>query len=381
MDSLLNPTGWIVLVLVVFVLITGIKGLMIVQQAQVKIVERLGKFHKVAHSGINFIVPFVDRIRPLLLSGARNYYVDLREQVRDFEPQPVITRDNVTMNVDTVIYFQITDPAKSIYEITDLGNAIHQLTITTLRNVMGELVLDETLTSRETVNTKLQEVLDEATDKWGVKVNRVELKNIEPPREIQDAMAKQMKAERERRAVVTEAEGSKQAAILRAEGERDAAITEAEGQKRSAILEAEGGAEARLKIAQAEAEAINRVKGELGDTNAANYLIALKYLESLEKISGGQATKVFLPFEASGILGAIGGIREMLSAEEKPSTSGMTQDKITEIRKAHKQRLEDVSRPDSAKKSPPEAERVLCYDEACIGIIENGKCTECGKVA
>lgn len=330
MDLLLNPTVLIVLVLGVLILITAIKGLMIVQQAQVKMVERLGKFHKVARSGINFIVPFVDRIRPLLLSGARNYYVDLREQVRDFEPQPVITRDNVTMEVDTVIYYQITDPAKSIYEITDLGDAIRQLTITSLRNVMGELMLDETLTSRETVNTKLQEVLDEATDKWGVKVNRVELKNIEPPREIQDAMAKQMKAERERRAVVTEAEGRKEAVILQAQGERDAAITEAEGQKRSAILEAEGEAEARLKIAQAEAEAINRVKGELGDTSAANYLIALKYLESLEKISGGQATKVFLPFEASGILGAIGGIREMLSAEEKPSTSGITQDKITQ---------------------------------------------------
>jgi regulator of protease activity HflC (stomatin/prohibitin superfamily) len=314
----MNPTVLIVIVLVVFVVIMAIKGLMIVQQAQVKIVERLGKFHKVARSGINFIVPFLDRIRPIILMGAQHYYVDLREQVRDFEPQPVITRDNVTMNVDAVIYYQITDPAKSIYEIADLGNAIRQLTITSLRNVMGELMLDETLTSRETVNTKLQGVLDEATDKWGVKVNRVELKNIEPPSEIQDAMAKQMKAERERRAVVTEAEGRKQAVILQAQGERDAAITEAEGQKRSAILEAEGEAEARLKIAQAEAEAINRVSGVLGETSAANYLIALKYLESLEKISGGQATKVFLPFEASGILGAIGGIREMLSAEEKP---------------------------------------------------------------
>ena len=183
---------------------------------------------------------------------------------------------------------------------------------------MGELALDETLTSRETVNLKLRNILDEATDKWGVKVNRVELKNIEPPKAIQDAMAKQMKAERERRAVVTEAEGSKKAAVLTAEGERDAAIANAEGEKRSTILEAEGIAEARIKVAQAEAEAINQVRGALPDASPANYLIALKYLDSLEKISSGRATKIFLPFEASGILASIGGIREILKADETP---------------------------------------------------------------
>jgi len=191
-----------------------------------------------------------------------------------------------------------------------------QLTVTSLRNVMGELALDETLTSRETVNTKLRNVLDDATDKWGVKVNRVELKNIEPPREIQDAMAKQMKAERERRAVVTEAEGTKQSAILEAEGEREAAIARAEGEKRATILEAEGTAEARIKIAEAEAEALNRVRAGLNEADPTNYLIALKYLESLEKISEGQANKIFLPFEASGILGSLGGIGEMFRAEE-----------------------------------------------------------------
>ena len=312
---------WILIFLGVVILYTAASGVQIVEQASVKVVERLGRFHMLAKSGINFIWPFVDSIRPILMLGQRLRSIDLREQVVDFPPQPVITRDNVTMLVDTVLYYQITDPKRTIYEIVDLGAAIHQLTVTSLRNVMGELALDETLTSRETVNLKLRNILDEATDKWGVKVNRVELKNIEPPKAIQDAMAKQMKAERERRAVVTEAEGSKKAAVLTAEGERDAAIANAEGEKRSTILEAEGIAEARIKVAQAEAEAINRVRGALPDASPENYLIALKYLDSLEKISSGRATKIFLPFEASGILASIGGIREILKAEETPTTT------------------------------------------------------------
>jgi len=309
-------SGLIVGILIILALITAAKGIMIVQQATVKMVERLGKFHRMAHSGVNFIWPFIDKIRPFVMQQRVFNYVDLREQVMDFPPSPVITRDNVTMEVDAVLYYQITDPMRAIYEIVDLGNAIVQLTVTSLRNVMGEMALDETLTSRETVNSRLRDVLDEATDKWGVKVNRVELKNIEPPKEIQDAMAKQMKAERERRAVVTEAEGTKRSAVLEAEGQREAAIARAEGQKRSTILEAEGIAQARLNIAEAEAEALKRVRGALNETNPANYLIALKYLESLEKISAGQATKIFLPFEASGILSSLGGIREMLRTEE-----------------------------------------------------------------
>ncbi len=309
-------SGLIVGILIIVGMITDAKGVMNVQQATIKMVERLGRFHKVAHSGINFIWPFLDKIRPFVMQQRVFNYVDLREQVMDFPPSPVITRDNVTMEVDAVLYYQITDPMRATYEIVDLGNAIVQLTVTSLRNVMGELALDETLTSRETVNSRLRDVLDEATDKWGVKVNRVELKNIEPPKEIQDAMAKQMKAERERRAVVTEAEGTKTSAVLEAEGQREAAIARAEGQKRSTILEAEGIAQARLNIAEAEAEALKRVRGALNETNPAHYLIALKYLESLEKISDGQATKIFLPFEASGILGSLGGIRELLRTEE-----------------------------------------------------------------
>jgi regulator of protease activity HflC (stomatin/prohibitin superfamily) len=275
-------------------------------------------------------------------------FVDLREQVMDFPPSSVITRDNVTMEVDAVLFYQITDPMKATYEITNLGNAIVQLTITSLRNVMGELALDETLTSRETVNIKLRDVLDEATDKWGVKVNRVELKNIEPPQEIRDAMAKQMRAERERRAVVTEAEGTKRSAILGAEGEREAAIARAEGEKRSTVLEAEGIAEARINIAQAEAEALKRVRGALNEANPENYLIALKYLESLEKISAGQATKIFLPFEASGILGSLGGIREMLRSEETVPAKRETVDEI------ENQRIEnnEPTGPETEEQSP-----------------------------
>ena len=314
--SVFDAAEWIIVILIIVALITAAKGVMIVEQATVKMVERLGKFHKVARSGINFIWPYLDKVRPFTMRGQTSAFLDLREQVMDFPPSAVITRDNVTMEVDAVLFYQITDPAKATYEITDLGNAIIQLTVTSLRNVMGELALDETLTSRETVNTKLRNVLDDATDKWGVKVNRVELKNIEPPREIQDAMAKQMKAERERRAVVTEAEGTKASAILEAEGDREAAIARAEGEKRSTILEAEGTAEARVRIAEAEAESLKHVREGLNEANPANYLIALKYLESLEKISAGQATKVFLPFEASGILSSLGGIREMLRAED-----------------------------------------------------------------
>jgi len=340
--------GLIILILIVVGLITAVKGVMIVDQASVKIVERLGRFHKVATSGINFIWPYIDKIRPFLSGGRGLQAMDLREQIMDFPPSDVITRDNVTMQVDAVVFYQITDPMKAIYEITDLGYAIVQLTVTSLRNVMGELSLDETLTSRETVNTKLRDVLDDATDKWGVKVNRVELKNIAPPNEIQDAMAKQMKAERERRAVVTEAEGTKQSAVLEAEGDREAAIARAEGEKRATILEAEGTAEARERIAQGEAEALKRVREALNEENPSNYLIALKYLESLEKISAGRATKIFLPFEASAILGSLGGIREMLRSEETVPAKRETVDEI------ENQRIEndEPTGPETEEQSP-----------------------------
>ena len=307
----------LIIVLIILAFVIGKKGIKIVKQANVLIIERLGKFNRAAQSGVNFIWPFIDRVRPMISAGITNTFLDLRERVIDFEPQPVITKDNVTMSVDTVVYYQITDPQRAMYEIVDLGFAIQQLTITTLRNVMGELALDETLVSRETVNNKLQSVLDEATDKWGVKINRVELKNIEPPEEIQDAMAKQMKAERERRATVTEAEGLKAAAILKAEGERNATIAEAEGTKKAAILSAEGEAEAILKVQRAEAEAIKLVYSAIHEGKPTNDLIAIKYMDALKEMARGDANKVFLPYEATGLLASIAGIKEILTERGK----------------------------------------------------------------
>lgn len=310
----------LIIVLIILAFVIGKKGIKIVKQANVLIIERLGKFNRMAQSGVNFIWPFIDRVRPMVSGGVSYNFVDLRERIMDFEPQPVITKDNVTMAVDTVVYYQITDPQRAMYEIVDLGFAIKQLTITTLRNVMGELALDETLVSRETVNNKLQSVLDEATDKWGVKINRVELKNIEPPEEIQDAMAKQMKAERERRATVTEAEGLKAAAILKAEGERNATIAEAEGRKKAAILSAEGEAEAILKVQRAEAEAIKLVYSAIHEGKPTNDLIAIKYMDALKEMARGDGNKVFIPYEATGVLASIAGIKEILT-ERRESES------------------------------------------------------------
>ena len=250
------------------------------------VVERLGKYHKMAQSGFNFLWPFLDQVRPIFLNGRGFLSIDIREQVIDFPPQPVITRDNVTMAVDTVLYYQITDPIKAVYEIADLGNAIQQLTTTTLRNVMGELALDETLTSRETVNVKLRDVLDEATDKWGVKVNRVELKNIEPPLEIQDAMAKQMKAEREKRALILESEGLRASEILKAEGAKQSQILEAEGRREAAFRDAEARereAEAEAKAKEEAEEAAQRV---LGGESSIKLTPQRSYVRRLQHILG-----------------------------------------------------------------------------------------------
>ncbi len=316
-------------IFVLFLLAVGVavialwSGIIVVKQSETVVVERLGKFHRLLDSGLHFVVPFFDSIRVFRLEGRMWKRMDLREQVMDFPPQPVITHDNVTMNVDSVIYYQISDPFKAMYEIEDLSLAIRQLAITNLRNVMGELDLDESLTSRETVNNKLRIVLDEATDKWGVKVTRVELKNIHPPREIEDAMAKQMKAERERRAMVLSADGDKTAQIKRAEGSRDSAIAEAEGAKQANILDAEGAKLARilaaeaeanaiLKIAEAQAEAIRVVYHGIHEGRPTKELISIKYLEALEKISQNPANKLFIPYEASGVLGAVAGVKEVL---------------------------------------------------------------------
>jgi len=312
-------TGVIIaLSIAALLLVFVISGIRIVPQAQVMMIERFGRFHKEAHSGFNFIIPFVDNVRRFRGERMMQRTIDLREQVMDFPPQPVITRDNVTMQVDSVIYYRITMPKAAMYEIEDLATAIRQLAVTNLRNLLGELDLDETLTSRETVNARLQKVLDEATDVWGVKVTRVELKNILPPREIEDAMAKQMKAERERRAVVLEAEGEKKAAILKAEGDRDSAIAEAEGVKQAKILEAEGRAQAIIEVAKAEAESTRLTFGAIHDGRADQEVIAIKYLDALKVMSNGKANKIFLPYEATGILSSVAAVAD---AAKNASTS------------------------------------------------------------
>jgi regulator of protease activity HflC (stomatin/prohibitin superfamily) len=292
------------------------------------VIERLGRYNRTLSSGINIIWPFIDQPRSIAWRTTRNTIngqlvtfktierIDLRETVYDFPSQNVITKDNVNVEINALLYFQIMDPVKSVYEIENLPNAIEKLTQTTLRNIIGELELDETLTSRDTINAKLRVILDEATNKWGVKINRVELQDINPPKEIKSAMEKQMRAERDRRAQVLEAEGNKQAMILEAQGKKESEINQAEGDKQSQILRAEAEAEAKIKVAQAEAESI-RLITEAIDKNAAcdpaKYLIAMKYIETLGQMTSGDDTKtVYIPYEATGVLSSIGGIKDML---------------------------------------------------------------------
>ena len=301
------------LVVVIFVIIIAFSSIKIIHQATVGIVERLGKYHRTAAQGINVIIPFIDTFRTV---------VDLREQVVDFPPQPVITKDNVTMMIDTIIYYQITDPFKYTYEIAIPKLAIENLTATTLRNIVGDLELDETLTSRDLVNNKLRIILDEATDKWGIKVNRVELKNILPPQDIQTAMEKQMRAEREKRqaillaegqktASILEAEGKKQSVILNAEAIKEAAIREAEGQRQSKILNAEGEAQAIMTVQRAFADSLVMIK----EAGADQSVLALKSLEALKAIGNGQATKLIIPSDLAGLGGVFAALKEATADE------------------------------------------------------------------
>ena len=283
---------------------------------------RLGKFQKKADTGVHFLIPFLDQMA---------YVIDLRENVVDFPPQPVITKDNVTMQIDTVVYFQVTDPVRYVFEIANPISAIENLTATTLRNIIGELDLDETLTSRDLINTKMRSILDEATDKWGIKVNRVELKNIMPPQDIQVAMEKQMRAERERREAILQAEGNKassilqaegekQSAILRAEAKKEAMVREAEGEKQSRILRAEGEAESIRKIAEAKAEGeatiIKNVFQAMKESDIDDNMLALKSMEALEKLAESDSTKLVLPSETVNFLGSFKGIKEVLSSDK-----------------------------------------------------------------
>src|SRR5215813_1666522 len=305
--------GFITIVL----LVIGVKTIRIVPQATVMLVERLGSFHHVAQNGLNILWPFIDKPRAVYWTNTRPGLtsIDLREQYIDLPPQPVITRDNVTIHVDSVVYWQITDATKAVYEINDLVGGIVQLTITGMRAVMGEMDLDHTLSQRDQINSKLRIILDEATDKWGVKVTRVDVKNISPPEDVRITMEKQMTAERNRRALVLQAEGDRQAAVTRAEGEKQAAVTRSEGEKQSNILQAEGLAQARLRNAEAEMEALNRIADAMqGHGNPAQYLITTRYIESLRDMTRTNNSKViFMPVETASLLSSVGAIKEVLS--------------------------------------------------------------------
>lgn len=319
----------IVILLAVIVIIFALAGLKVVPQSETRVIERLGKFHKVLPPGLNIIWPIIDRPklittrsvvesrmgRPVVQMNETSK-IDLREQVYDFPKQNVITKDNVTTEINALLYFQIVDPVKSVYEIDNLPNAIEKLTQTTLRNVIGELELDETLTSRDTINGKLRTVLDDATNKWGVKVNRVELQDITPPESVRQAMEKQMQAERNRRAEILKAEGEKASAILNSEGEKISAINNAEAEKQSQLLIAEGIAKAKIIQAEAEAQAITLVSDAIKSTHTdpATYLLATKYIETLKEMTSGQNNKtIYIPYEATNMLGSIGGIKELFN--------------------------------------------------------------------
>lgn len=293
----------IILVLIILIIALVIANIRIIPQAHASIVERLGAYHATWDVGIHVKIPFIDKV---------SRTVSLKEHVADFAPQPVITKDNVTMQIDTVVFYQITDPKLFAYGVERPMAAIENLTSTTLRNIIGDLELDETLTSRDTVNTKMRAILDEATDPWGIKVNRVELKNIIPPSEIQDAMERQMKAERERRELILKAEGEKKSAILVAEGEKEAAILRAEAKKEANIREAQGEAEAILSIQTATAEGLRRIKEACPDEG----VIALKAMETLEKMADGQATKIIIPSEIQGLAGLATSFKELIKEDK-----------------------------------------------------------------
>lgn len=307
----------IIIALIVLVVIFLKMSLVIISQSETKIIERLGKYFSTLSPGVNIIIPFIDRSKSIVtLSRGRYAFsdkIDLREQVYDFDKQNVITKDNIQMQINALLYFQIVDPFKAVYEINNLPNAIEKLTQTTLRNIIGELELDQTLTSRDTINTKLRAVLDDATNKWGIKVNRVELQDITPPSSVLQAMEKQMQAERNKRATILNSEGEKAAVVLRSEGERASMINRAEADKQQAILRAEGEAQARIQKAEAEAVAIQKITDAVGKTsNPANYLLAQKYINMMQDLAKGDKTKtVYLPYEATNLLGSIGGIKEL----------------------------------------------------------------------
>ena len=307
-------TGTVIffIILLILVLIIAFKTIKIVKQSEVYIIERLGKFHKVADAGLTIIVPFLDHVRSI---------VSLKQQTMDIPPQGVITHDNVTITIDTVVFYKITDPAKAVYEIQSLKKGIEYLAITTIRDVVGKMDLDETFSSRDSINDQLRVILDEATDQWGCKVDRVEIKDITPPADIRDAMEKQMNAERNKRAQILTAEGERQAAITLAEGKKEAAILAAEADREAAIRRAAGEAEAIKQVAEAKAAEIELVYEAMMKSNPDEKLVQLKSLETLKEVANGEANKVFIPFEATSALSGIGAIKEVLKDDKKVKKS------------------------------------------------------------
>lgn len=306
--------GVFFIMVIVFVLIIAFASIKVVRQSEVRIIERLGKYHTTAEAGLNFILPFVDKVRAV---------VSLKQQTMDVTPQSVITKDNVTITIDTVVFYQITDPVKAVYEIESLQKGIAYIAITTIRDIVGKMDLDSTFSSRESINIQLRQTLDEATDRWGCKVDRVEIKDIKPPTDIRDAMEKQMNAERNKRAIILEAEGKrqaditlaegkKQATILDAEAERESSIRRAQGVRESKILESEGNAEAIKKVADAKAQEITQIYGAIMASKPDDKLIAIKSLETLEKVADGKANKVFIPFDTTKSMGALGALSEVI---------------------------------------------------------------------
>ena len=294
-------------VIIVIIAIIAFKSIKVVNQSEVYIIERLGKYYKTADAGLTLIIPFIDRVSSVVL---------LKELTMDIPPQGVITKDNVTINIDTVVFYQITDPEKSVYEIANLKKGIEYLAITTIRDIVGKMDLDETFGSRDNINYQLRSILDEATDKWGCKVNRVEIKDINPPSDIRDAMEKQMNAERNKRALILEAEAQKQSDITVAEGKKEAAILEAEAESEAKIRRAAGEAKAIKEVAEAKAKEIEMIYGAMKNSQPDEKLVQLKSLEALKEVANGEANKVFIPFDATSALGSLGAIKEVLSEKD-----------------------------------------------------------------
>ena len=310
------------LILIVLIIILLIKSIKVVRQSEVYIIERLGKFHKAADAGLTLIIPFIDTVRSI---------VSLKQQTMDVQPQEVITSDNVTITIDTVVFYKVIDPAKAVYEIQSLKKGIEYLSITTIRDIVGKMELDETFSSRDSINEKLKTILDEATVPWGCKIDRVEIKDITPPPDIKDAMEKQMNAERNKRALILQAEGERQSAITLAEGRKEAAILDAEADREAKIRRATGEADAIKQVAAAKAKEIQMVYDAIKEANPDDKLVQLKSLEALEKVAEGDANKIFIPFEATSALSSLGAMKDVVTESRRGRKKKTVQEQAEEI--------------------------------------------------